>query len=93
MKQEKTGTSDGGERRAQSPACGDPMDEPWWRVREVAAFMGCSVAKIWKDVANGTFPPPAKMSSSVAIWLPLWVRQHRRRKIAESDAARGIVRQ
>jgi excisionase family DNA binding protein len=42
--------------------------ERQFRVREVAAYLSVSVRKIWRLVANGSFPAPIKIGRC-AVWF------------------------
>lgn len=52
------------------------------RVPDVAAFLGCGVATVWRRTKDDpTFPKPIKLSERVTVWklseLEAWVDSRR----------------
>lgn len=55
-------------------------------VRDTASAYGCSVATVWRRVAEGTMPKPIKIGGTTR-WSESEILQHIEAAKAERDAA------
>jgi predicted DNA-binding transcriptional regulator AlpA len=54
---------------------GGSATEPLWDVGRVAAWLGVSIASVWRGAANGNLPQPVYPSPRCPRWYPNVLRE------------------